>query len=180
MSRSSRKRRVEQTEPPAKILAGHVNDRHLDTKAGGPTGWRNLDEHVLTRAYYDKRIDADEFAAGEVYRAFYERRAKGGSDSLDMVPSGSTLVPFTQSQIDAVRTIQAIEANLRQPFPMIIRKFCGENYSATNACRAAGYDNPRDTWATIRIALSKLSAAISMTRLDIFGKNNAKSHRVTE
>jgi hypothetical protein len=46
-----------------------------------------------------------------------------------------------------------------------VRKFCGEGFEAREACRLAGIKDPRFVWQTMRLALSKLSAAIEGTRV---------------
>lgn len=165
-------------EAPARIKAGHVQDHNLGIAAGSAKGYRNKNEHPLTAALDAEKIGADEFAAGEMYRVLFEQMGRSGRDSLEMVSGSGSRTPFTDAQVNAIRTIEKIEQQLKlltpkhtgEPWLTIIRHFCGEGWSARDACVKARIGDPRQTWESVRLALNKLSTAISRTRVDFFGK----------
>lgn len=151
--------------PPAVIGPGHKQTRHLSKSAGAPMGWVNEDESPLGAARARERIDDDEYQAGAIYFSLYSQMGRTGKDSTELtVVGGSSGLPFTQCQVDAIRAIQEIETHLPGEWRIIVRKFCGEGYEATEAVRAAGYKNPRQVWEKMRLALSKLATAIVKSR----------------
>lgn len=150
---------------PAKIHAGHSQQRGIGAEIGRDIGWENLDESRLGRAYASDRIEESEYLAGNVYRGFYELRGRSGTTSFVMVDGGRSNTPFTQSQVDAIRIIEKIELYIGQPYATVARKFCGEDFSARDACVAAGVGDPRKTWETVRLALSKVGTAIESLRI---------------
>lgn len=161
---------ISEVEPPAKIHEGHALDRELTTVAGGPKGWRNYDEHPLTKALADEKIEPDEYAAGEIYRAFFEKIGRSGRDSTDLTTGGGSRTPFTESQVDAIRAIDKIEAALKVTTPRavnIIRHFCGEGWKASDVVWAAGIQDRNKTWEVIRLCLSKLATAIEKARVKL-------------
>lgn len=152
----------DQVDGPAIISAMHRQERLLSPIAGAPTGWRNHGEHPLAAAYFREKIDKPEYDAGNLYRSLFETMGRSGKDSLDIsVVCGGSGLPFTQSQVNAIRAIQAIERRIQQPYDVIVRKFCGEGYSASEAVRAARFHNPKDVWEKMRLALNKLATAVA-------------------
>jgi len=156
----------EHVEAPAKITADHSRDRELSPVAGGPRGWRNNGEHPLTLAYSRGWIDQHQFAAGEFYRAMFEKMHRSGRNPLDFIASGvRSNLPWSESQADAIRTIGEIEKKMRETNRIIARKFCGEAYSAAVSIRAAGFTNPRMVQQKIRLALEDLAQAVNGVRV---------------
>lgn len=157
---TSEAKKQDEPMPPSPHAKGdYVQDRALSTKAGAKWGWRN--RRPAERALLDGKIDQDEMAAWEVYSGFYELRGRTGRDSLELVSAGGgSSAPFTQTQVDAIRTIQKIEAKLCPQHCVIVRNLCGEGYSMAIACKMAKV-SPKKTNDTVRLALSKLSYAIA-------------------
>lgn len=168
-----------------------MKTRRLSAALGVPKGWENAAEHPLTLATklsfkangggVDRNgkkkprkpwLDHDEAAAGEFYRKLFEMRGRSGVDSLELVGGGRSGLPFTQAQVNAIRIIQAIEAELQKldtdksNWVVMVRKFCGEGWSMAASVKAANYKNPRFTKHRIKLALNKLSVAISRTKID--------------
>lgn len=152
----------QQPETPAKITQLHTQSRLLSASAGAQVGWRNHGEHPLAIAYFREKIDKPEFDAGNLYRRYFEMMGRSGKDSTDLsVVGGGSGLPFTQSQVDAIHAVQAIERRIQQPYDVIVRKFCGEGYSASEAVKAARFRNPKDVWEKMRLALNKLATAVA-------------------
>jgi hypothetical protein len=163
----------EHDDGPAKIAQGQVFVIETIAKGAGKGEAKRYravyPSHPLRRALKAEKISEDEFAAGEFYRRLYEKLARSGRDSLDFaLVSGGQGLPWSQTQDDAFRLLMAVESRLPQGgirWAVVIRAFCGEAHNARTACIRAGVKNPRFVWITIRLALSKLSAAIVGTKL---------------
>lgn len=152
----------QQVDGPAKVTANHSQDYLLSAGAGASHAWRNHGEHPLMLAHFRGKIDKPEYDAGDLYRKYYEMMGRSGKDSLDIsVVCGGSGLPFTQSQVNAIHAIQAIERRIQQPYDVIVRKFCGEGYSASEAVKAARFHNPKAVWDKMRLALNKLATAVA-------------------
>ncbi len=153
---------------PAIALPGHRRDRNLTAIAGGPIAWRNASQHPLFVALEAQKISADEYAAGEFYRALFEKIGRSGRDSTQFAVIGTGgAVPFTDSQVTAILWLKAIEERIppdRCNWVLFIRAFCGEGWSARESCRKINRSDPRFIWMTTRLALTKLSTAIAGTK----------------
>src|SRR5437870_502855 len=101
--------KFEPVETPAKLRPGHAATRDISKVAGAPKAWVNENEHPLTLAHRRNQIGDDEFAAGEVYRVFFEMMGKSGRDSTECSLVGAGGQPFSDSQIMAILTIKAME-----------------------------------------------------------------------
>jgi hypothetical protein len=155
-------------EGPALLRPHHVQTRHLSTVAGAPMGYENERESPLHHARKKERIDEQEYQAGMIYFSLYRQMGRSGKDSTDfVVVGGSSGLPFSQGQVDAIHAIQAIESHLHGEWAIIVRKFCGEGYEANEAIQAAGYKNPRQVWEKMRLALSKLATAIVKSHVKV-------------
>jgi hypothetical protein len=165
MSKRQTKATPYPVEAPSKITATHSRDQTLRNDQGQiiqQKGWKNHGEHPLSLALARDQIDNAEYSAGNLYRVIFSKISRGTRDSTDFsMISGGGGAPFTQSQVDAIRSIEKIERHLPFPWNILVRKFCGEGYEAREAARAASFNNPRDVWPKTRIALNKLYAAIS-------------------
>lgn len=149
---------------PAKLHAGHRQDRLLGAHAGALSGWRNTDEHPLSAAYRAGRIDPEEFAAGEFYRKWYEIKHRSGRDSTQLVVTGAR-GEEGDLRVTAGELLKLVDRRLPPgPWLAIVRNFCGCGSTAGDACRAAAIEDRREHWSTIRLALSKLSTAIEGTK----------------
>lgn len=158
MTNSPAKKPDSEPEMPTPHAHGDfVQDRALSTRAGAKMGWRN--RRPSERALLDGKIDHDEMAAWEAYSGFFDAIGRSGKDSLELVTGGGSGIPFTQSQVDAIRIIQKIEAKLCPQHRLIVRKLCGEGYTMAQACKAAKVSAYK-TNDTVRLALSKLCVAI--------------------
>lgn len=162
MTRQQAEKTVEDVVGPAKVTNLHTQSRLLSAAAGAATGWKNHGEHPLSIAYFREKIDKPEYDAGNLYRRYFEMMGRSGKDSTDLaVVGGGSGLPFTQSQVDAIHAIQAIERRIQQPYDVIVRKFCGEGYSASEAVKAARFHNPKNVWEKMRLALNKLATAVA-------------------
>ncbi len=163
---------VEAVEAPALIRPEHVQDRALGVQAGAKLGFRSKKTHPLEIALETEKISHDEYAAGEVYRGFYDKMGRSGKDSTDFTIISGNRTPFTDSQVIAIRAVESIETALKRltkdaRWVVIVRRFCGEGDSARDACVKGGIGDPRETWDTIRLVLSKLSTAISRAHVEL-------------
>lgn len=152
-------------DTPARIHPGHRQDHRLGPAIGAAKGFRNINEHPLVAALALDRISADEFEAGDTYRRLYEMRFKASETRFEFSPSGGQNVPFSQTNVDAIRAIEAIESQLARiidgpRYKTLIQRLCGEGYAANQACVAAGYTDPKQVWALTRLALNKLAVAL--------------------
>lgn len=162
MTRQQAEKTVEDVVGPAKVTQDHAQDYLLSAGAGASHAWRNHGEHPLMLAHFRGKIDKPEYDAGNLYRRYFEMMGRSGKDSTDLaVVGGGTGLPFTQSQVDAIHAIQAIERRIQQPYDVIVRKFCGEGYSASEAVKAARFHNPKNVWEKMRLALNKLATAVA-------------------
>ena len=161
MTRQQAEKTVE-IDGPAKITEHHAQDYLLSAGAGASHAWRNHGQHPLMLALFRGKIDQAEYDAGNLYRRYFEKVGRSGKDSTDLaVVGGGTGLPFTKSQVDAIHAVQAIERRIQQPYEVIVRKFCGEGYSASEAVRAARFHNPKNVWEKMRLALNKLATAVA-------------------
>jgi hypothetical protein len=137
---------------------------------------RNHGEHPLSLAFFrgqletkypdtvpDRdRITADErLAAGEDFRAHFERMHRSGRDSLDMSGGGgSDGTLWTQTQAMAIHWVKAIELRMHHRNVAIVRAFCGEGHSMVESLRKARMDfHPNGVTYRIREALDDLVGA---------------------
>ena len=122
---------------------------------------RNVGEHPLTLAHARGKITDDQFAAGEEVRRLYELRGLSGRDSttISAGSSGAPLLPFTQSQVDAIRRLDRIRARLKERDWIIVEKFCGEGLSMVESVRAATVCHPSGVLYRVQEALEELAAA---------------------
>lgn len=143
---------------------------------------RNHGEHPLTLALHrgqlvskypaeipeQERITAHErFAAGEEYRANYERMFRSGRDSTDMsTAGGGSGTPWSQAMADSIRWISKIEGKMHRRDMVVIRKFCGEGETMVEALRSARILFHPDAAAwRVREALDDLVTAITGRRV---------------
>jgi len=122
---------------------------------------RNIGEHPLTLAHARGKIGDDQFAAGEELRRLCELRGVSGKDSTLMSTGGGggPLLPFTQAQVDAIRRLERIRAQLKARDWIILEKFCGEGWSMADAVRAATVCHPSGVLMRVQEALDELLAA---------------------
>lgn len=143
---------------------------------------RNHGEHPLTLAFHrgqletkyaadvrdQDRITAHErLAAGEEYRANYERMGRSGRDSTDMSggSGGGSGMPWTQAQVTSILWVRTIENRMHHRDKAVIRHFCGEGFSMVQALRGARIDvHPSSVAYRIREALDELVAATTGRR----------------
>jgi hypothetical protein len=103
-------------EGPARLLAGHIQDRGLSIVAGAKLGWRNVGQSAFS-AYAargllsDGRYTlADRVSVGNEYTGLYGRLARSGQDSTQrLVSSGGNGSHLTEAQ--ALATIQLVSIN---------------------------------------------------------------------
>lgn len=107
------------------------------------------------------------YEAGTHYRGLCDGLARSGLDSTQMIDrsrSGDTPVPFTQTQVNAVHALEKIDAHLSPIDWRIVRRFCGEGYSAAEAVMGATGCHPSNVRYRLCEALESLSQAISTAR----------------
>jgi hypothetical protein len=169
MSRKTRKKKgpvvaAEPAEVRFKPKAGPGSvfvDEFVSAKTGREKRSRNIGEHPLTMAHARGRISDDQFAAGEEVRRLYELRSVSGRDSTTMSTGGGSgaRLPFTQSQVDAIRRLDRIRQKLKERDWIIVEKFCGEGWSMAEAVRAATSCHPSGVLMRVQEALEELVAA---------------------
>ena len=136
-------------------------DELVSARTGREKRTRNIGEHPLTLAHARGRISDDQFAAGEEVRRLYELRGMSGRDSTMMSAGGGpgARLPFTQSQVDAIRRLDHIRQKLKARDWVIVEKFCGEGWSMAEALRAATVCHPSGVLMRVQEALEELVAA---------------------
>lgn len=127
---------------------------------------RNVGEHPLVLARARKKISAEEYTAGAIYRTLCEKLNRSGKDSTVLtIAGGDGAVPWSDAQVAAIQSIQRISQIIGQSNTLILRKFCGEGASATEsvhryvACHSDGV-----MWR-IREALDQLCEALRKLKI---------------
>ncbi len=169
MSKKLRKRKLRDTEDmPAearyrpKAGPGSVFvEEFASAKTGGEKRLRNVGEHPLTLAHARGKISDEQFAAGEEVRRLYELRGASGRDStaMNVGGGGGLSMPFTQTQVDAIRRLDRVRARLKTRDWIIVEKFCGEGWSMAESVRAATACHPSGVLLRLQEALDELVAA---------------------
>lgn len=167
MSKRARKRKLVEGEAPEaryrpKAGPGSVFvEEFVSAKTGGEKRLRNVGEHPLTLAHARGKISDEQFAAGEEVRRLYELRGASGRDStaMNVGGGGSLSMPFTQSQVDAIRRLDRFRTRLKMRDWTIVEKFCGEGWSMAEAVRAATACHPSGVVLRLQEALDELVAA---------------------
>jgi len=136
-------------------------DEFVSARTGREKRSRNIGEHPLSLAHARGKISDDQFAAGEEVRRLYELRSVSGRDSTTMSTGGGSgaRLPFTQSQVDAIRRLDRIRQKLKERDWIIVEKFCGEGWSMADAVRAATSCHPSGVIMRVQEALEELVAA---------------------
>ena len=143
-------------------------EEFVSAKTGRQLRFRNIGEHPLTLAYARNRISDEQYAAGDELRRLYELRALSGRDSTDMAPRGGGChdMPFTQSQIDAMRRLGHIRERLKARDWIILEKFCGEGWPMAEAVRVATVCHRSGVLQRVHEALDELIEARSGRRAE--------------
>jgi hypothetical protein len=133
----------------------------VSAKSGNEKRSRNIGEHPLTLAHARGKLSDEQFAAGEEFRRLYELRETRGRDSTTMTTGGGSgaRLPFTQTQVDAIRRLERIRQRLKDRDWIIVEKFCGEGWSMAEAVRAATLCHPSSVVMRVQEALEELAAA---------------------
>jgi hypothetical protein len=145
-------------------------EEFVSAKTGREKRARNIGEHPLTLAHARGKISDDQFAAGEEVRRLCELRGLSGRDSTTMTTGGGSgpRLPFTQTQVDAIRRLDHIRARLKDRDWIIVEKFCGEGWSMPDAVRAATICHPSSVVMRVQEALEELVAARKGRRVHPF------------
>jgi hypothetical protein len=171
MSRKTRKRKLRDANDGApsrearyrpKAGPGAVFvEEFVSAKTGGEKRLRNIGEHPLTLAHARGKIGDEQFAAGEEVRRLCELRGVSGRDSttMNVGGGGSLSMPFTQSQVDAIRRLDHYRSRLKARDWIIVVKFCGEGCSMSESVRAATACHPSGVLLRLQEALEELVAA---------------------
>ncbi len=169
MSKKLRKRKLRDTEDTLaearyrpKAGPGSVFvEEFASAKTGGEKRLRNVGEHPLTLAYARGKISDEQFAAGEEVRRLYELRGTSGRDStaMNVGGGGGLSMPFTQTQVDAIRRLDHFRARLKTRDWIIVEKFCGEGWSMAESVRAATACHPSGVLLRLQESLDELVAA---------------------
>jgi hypothetical protein len=136
-------------------------EEFVSAKTGNEKRLRNIGEHPLTLAYARGKIGDEQFAAGEEVRRLCELRGMSGRDSTMMTVGngGSTpSMPFSQSQVDAIRRLDYFRTRLKTRDWIIVEKFCGEGWSMAESVRAATACHPSGVLLRLQEALEELVA----------------------
>jgi hypothetical protein len=136
-------------------------EESVSARTGNARRMRNIAEHPLTLAHARGRISDEQFAAGEEVRLLCEMRGLSGHDSSLMARNGGSgaHMPFTQSQVDAIRRLDQIRTRLKDRDWTIVEKFCGEGWSMADSVRAATLCHPSGVLMRLQEALDELVAA---------------------
>ena len=139
-------------------------------KTGREKRVRNIGEHPLTLAHARGKISDEQFAAGEEVRLLCELRGLSGKDSTTLLSGGAPgpRLPFTQSQLDAIRRLDHIRTRLKERDWIIVEKFCGEGWSMSDSVRAATMCHPSGILCRMQEALEELVAARKGRRVHPF------------
>jgi hypothetical protein len=130
--------------------------------------YRNVGNHPLDLALDRGQIRPELHLAGNTYRAMFERLGRSGIDATQMMLSGgggAQSVPFTDAQVDAVRTMERIEKLMPKRCYRIVRKFCGEGYPMVEAVMQATSCHPSSVKYRINEALEELDDALDSLRV---------------
>ncbi|HEY5046727.1 MAG TPA: hypothetical protein VII49_01740 [Rhizomicrobium sp.] len=130
----------------------------VSAKTGRELRYRNVGEHPLTLAHARGRLSNEQFAAGDELRKLCELRHASGRDSTVFVPGAGvcTDIPYTQTQMDAIRRIGRIREQLKKRDWIILEKFCGEGWPMAEAVRAATVCHRSGVLQRIQEALDEL------------------------
>jgi hypothetical protein len=173
MSRKSRARKSRATDTQSMLRVkpktgpGSVYVEELvSAKTGCELRYRNVGEHPLTLAYARGRLSDAQFSAGDELRSLYELRALSGRDSTNFAPGKGTCtdIPFTQTQVDAIRRLGRIRERLKKRDWIILERFCGEGWSMAEAVRAATVCHRSGVLQRVQEALDELIEARSSRR----------------
>jgi hypothetical protein len=166
MSRKQRKRKekVVAAEERFRPKAGPgvvFVEEFVSARTGNEKRTRNIGEHPLTLAHARGKIGDEQFAAGEELRRLCELRGLSGRDSTTMSAGGggAPRLPFTQTQVDAIRRLERIRERLKERDWIIVEKFCGEGWSMADAVRAATLCHPSGVLMRVQEALDELVEA---------------------
>jgi len=138
----------------------------VSAKTGRELRYRNIGEHPLTLAHARGRISNEQFAAGDELRRLFELRARSGRDSTDIAPGTGACadIPFTQSQVDAIRRLGRMRERLKKRDWIILEKLCGEGWPMAEAVRAATVCHRSGVLQRVQEALDELIEARSRRR----------------
>jgi hypothetical protein len=141
-------------------------EEFVSARTGRELRFRNIAEHPLTLAHARGRISDEQFVAGEEVRTLYELRAVTGRDSTNIAPGVGvcTDVPFTQTQVDAMRRLGRIRQQLKKRDWIILEKFCGEGWPMAEAVRAATVCHRSGVLQRVQEALDELVEVRSCRR----------------
>ena len=136
----------EAIDGPAILRAFHVK-RSVGALAGARSAWKNIAEHPLTLAFEKGQLGRGDprytpemrLEAGNRYRELCEKLVVTGVDStnLDRIIGGRSQVSVSQSRIDSIRTLAAIDKHLNKRDRKIIRHVCGDGWWPSEAVREA-------------------------------------------
>ena len=148
----------------------------VSAKTGRERRTRNIGEHPLSLAHARGKISDDQFAAGEEVRKLCELRGVSGRDSTMMTTGGGSgaRLPFTQTQVDAIRRLDSLRGKLKERDWIIVEKFCGEGWSMSEAVRAATLCHPSGVLMRVQEALEELAAARRGRREHPFRNDHAR------
>ena len=130
--------------------------------------YRNVGNHPLDLALERKQITPELHSAGNTYRAMFERLGRSGIDATQMMLSGgggAQNVPFTDAQVDAIRTMEKIEKLMPKRCYRIVRKFCGEGYAMAEAVMQVTPCHPSNVKYRMIEALEGLDDALDSLRV---------------
>jgi hypothetical protein len=134
----------------------------VSARTGRQERYRNIGEHPLTLAFARRKINGEQYAAGDEFRTLCELRLGGSRDSTDMVPGtggGGDRLSIAQAQLDAARQLERLRARIKTRDWIILEKFCGEGWSMAEAVRAATLCHPSGVLFRVQEALDELVAA---------------------
>jgi len=169
-------RRVEHPfEVPAKTGMGqvHVIEELAEKSVGNVRHFRNQNEHPLMLAYKRAQISREQYDAGHLFFVLFNRMGASGTDSTQALmtsrASGGSRTPYSQTQAEAIQSIQRVEKSMGAINYRICRKFCGEAWPMSDAINAVTSCHPSGMKHRMQEALTDLRQALDRVHVHIDG-----------
>lgn len=174
MSRRRRRRLAfPEVEAPAIVREDHIQDRALGAQAGAPRAWRKRSvlELARERGQLDgsegRSVEARRFQAGQLYTELWLTAQSSGRDSTntECLSTSPVYVGITESQVQAMRRLAAVETHLGPKDRLLLRLILGENEKLSDGViRVCGPGYRDRVTARFREALDALIEALETVR----------------
>lgn len=155
------KEKQSQDEPvtPSKAGPNQVFDTEATSNVlGGPRRYKDLNEHPLTLAFYKGRITDQQYAAGNVYRSWYETN-EGTLKSclnINIVAPKFGDYNISEAKWNAGSNLREVHKLLSRRDKIIIEMLCGRGFTPSQAVKAAGIVESTIVSPRVRESLDEL------------------------